>query len=220
MDDLNHGCACGKQGGGCHPPEPQEDTTEHGHHPLHEHGPHHGCGHDHPHAPHGHEHPHDDHEHGKPHRCHHAEIIHQLQQERDEHLAGWQRSQADYQNLKKEVERQRQEFMLFANEGLFQELFPIVDFFKFAYEHPPAKEVQDTEWYMGIQHIRDELNKVLEQQGVKQIPTTGTSFNPSLHETVEEVQSDQPSGAILEELATGFTLHGKLLRPAKVKIAK
>lgn len=195
MHDPNHGCACG--GGAC------------GHHPQ-----------ELPHQPpKPHEHAGTEHAHHE-HRCHHVEVIHKLKQERDEHLAGWQRSQADYQNLKKDVEKQRQGFMIFANEGLILELLPIVDFFKFAFEHRPPKEVQTTDWFLGIQHIRDELNKVLEHHGVKQIPTEGAIFDPQRHEAVEEEASDQPSGTILNELATGFTLNGKLLRPAKVKIAK
>lgn len=161
----------------------------------------------------GEEQPHD-------HGCHHQEIITALTRERDEYLSGWQRAKADYQNLKKETEKQRLQWIQFANEQFLLELFELVDFFQYAFSHEVPQEVKTTEWFEGISHIQDRLHQILEKSDVQSIETEEKMFDPTLHEAVEERESDKPSGTILSECSKGFLLHGKVLRPAKVIVAK
>ena len=145
--------------------------------------------------------------------------VERLRQQVEEYLNGWKRAKADYANLQKETERRQSEFIQFANAALIHELLPLVDHFKQAFKHLPA-ELNDSEWVKGIRHIQTHLNKVLAEHGIQEIRTSGEKFDPTRHEAVEEVESDQPAGTIIEELKTGFLLHDRVLQAARVKIAK
>ena len=73
----------------------------------------------------------------------------------------------------------------------------------------------------GIRMVQKEFHKVLEDNGVKKIETEGKQFDPNVHEAVLVVPTtDDPDGAILEEVRAGYTLNDRLLRPAQVKVAK
>ncbi|MFA5106852.1 MAG: nucleotide exchange factor GrpE [Patescibacteria group bacterium] len=142
-----------------------------------------------------------------------------LRQQAEEYLNGWKRAKADYANLQKETERRQSEFIQFANAALIHELLPLIDHFKQAFMHLPA-ELNDSEWVKGIRHIQTHLNKILAEHGIQEIRTVGEKFDPTRHEAIEEVDSDQPAGTIIEELKTGFLLHERVLQAARVKIAK
>lgn len=151
---------------------------------------------------------------------------HQLelcQQQAGEYLSGWQRAQADYQNLQKDTAKRISENIKYATEGLLMELLPMVDHFKYAFNGIPEAE-RDSSWLKGIEYIQTNFMKILEEHGLEVIPTTGEQFNPELHEALEEVEADggknQKSGEIAEEVATGFKLNGKIIQCAKVKVIK
>lgn len=150
----------------------------------------------------------------------------------DEYLAGWQRARADYQNLQKETERRITEIIRYSNEEFIRELLPTVDHFTYAFKGIPTEE-RSKGWVKGIEHIQTNLLKTLESHGVQRIPTVGQPFNPELHESVEEVSAEgdkkndtigesgtSTSGTIAEEVAAGFTLNGKVIQHAKVKVIK
>lgn len=143
-----------------------------------------------------------------------------LKKQNEEYLAGWQRARADYQNLQKDTARRITENSKYATEALLLELLPIVDHFKYAFKGIPAEE-RDSSWLKGIEYIQSNYMKILEEHGVEVIPTVGELFNPDLHESVEEVEADGvKTGIVVEEMATGFKLNGKVIQCAKVKIAK
>lgn len=145
------------------------------------------------------------------------QTIQQLEKSAEEYLNGWKRAQADYQNLQKETAKVREEFSQFATEGLLRELLPLVDYFDFAFRRLP-EGLEKSEWFTGIQHIYKELMQVLERHGVRVMNTAGETFDPQFHEAIEEVEAEGESGSIAEEVQKGFLLHGKVLRPARVKI--
>lgn len=128
-------------------------------------------------------------------------------------LAGWQRSKADYSNLQKETDKRIIAFREYAEEELLIELFPLVDYFKHAFKKVPEVE-QESDWLQGIKHIQDYLNKVLKENGVTEIETVGKEFDPEQHEVVKGIK-----GKIVEEVETGFKLHQKIIKPAKVVLA-
>ena len=143
-----------------------------------------------------------------------------------EYLAGWKRAQADYQNLKKDTERERQEFAKYANERLLEELIPIAEHFDymFAAEQVEPMEAETTErvrkWINGVRAVRSELFKTLEGLGLIPIDDSG-AFDPTRHEAVGSEASDQiPSGNIKRTVTLGWQLHGKVLRPARVILSK
>ncbi len=155
----------------------------------------------------------------------------ELQAKCDEYLAGWQRARADYQNLQKETERRITEIIQYSNEEFIRELLPIIDHFTYAFNGVPTEE-RSKPWVKGIEHIQTNVLKILESHGVQRIATVGTAFNPELHESVAEVGPEEKeplgglggatgtSGTVAEEVAAGFTLHGKVIQHAKVKVIK
>jgi molecular chaperone GrpE len=137
----------------------------------------------------------------------------------EEYLNGWKRAKADYINFKREQEQRQKELIEFANAGMLLDIFPLVDQFKQAMKHVP-KEIEGSNWLVGITHIQNNLKNILKGLGIEEIATVGEQFNPEMHEAIEEVNSDQEKGTIVEESTTGFRLNGRVIQPAKVKVAK
>lgn len=135
-----------------------------------------------------------------------------------EYLAGWKRAQADYQNLRRSVEQEKIDMVKYANEALLQDLLPLVDHFNMAFKAVPEKD-KTSSWLKGVEHISTNLKQILQEYGVTVMNTVGQKFDPTQHESVGEMPSDQPEGTVAEEMSAGFLLHGKVIQPAKVKLS-
>lgn len=129
------------------------------------------------------------------------------------------RATADYRNLQRESEEKLHSMRKFANDQLLLELFPLVDYFDSALAAIPDEHTQQG-WVQGIKHIQDYLMTILKNHEVERMHTLGQQFNPNVHEAVAEEASEQPDQTIIKELQAGFAMHGKVIRPAKVIIAK
>ncbi|MBI3120225.1 MAG: nucleotide exchange factor GrpE [Candidatus Kerfeldbacteria bacterium] len=148
------------------------------------------------------------------------ERIAELERQSQEHLDGWKRAKADYQNLQRDTAQERQRMMQFANVEIIHRLLPLVNYFQYAFHEIPDTHTSDP-WITGVKHIYDQLLKFLNEEGITMMETIGKPFDPSLHESVGEVEStNQKPGTILEQTQPGFLMHGKCIRPAKVKIVK
>ncbi|MGH9866425.1 MAG: nucleotide exchange factor GrpE, partial [Candidatus Acidiferrales bacterium] len=128
------------------------------------------------------------------------------------------RLQADFDNYRKRIERERHQERHRGAEGLVEHLLPVLDAFDRAISaHPDAAH---DEYRTGFQLIRKQLFDVLAKQGLQKIETDGKRFDPHMHHAIERVEtSDEPDGAVLEELQAGYVFHGKVLRPAMVRVA-
>lgn len=139
------------------------------------------------------------------------------QKERDEYLDGWKRAKADLINYKKEESKRFMEMAKFASEDLIGEILGILDSFDLGLT---ALE-KDGKAEKGLYLIRTQLEDVLRKRGLERIAVSvGQPFDPATHEAVAEIESDKPSGAIIEEIERGYLLNGKIIRPVRVKIAK
>ena len=138
-----------------------------------------------------------------------------LQKERDEYLEGWQRAKADFLNYKKEEAVRMREMVRYTQEEFLLGLVPILDNLERAEKQVKKKD----EVTKGFLYIAEQIKGFLKNNGVQEIKSVGEKFNPELHEAVEEVQGGK-AGYIVEELEKGHTFKGKLLRAAKVKVAK
>ncbi|MBU0571214.1 MAG: nucleotide exchange factor GrpE [Candidatus Omnitrophica bacterium] len=140
--------------------------------------------------------------------------------ERDEYYNRWMKVHADYENTRKRMEKEKLDYVRFANEMLIARFFPIVDNFDMALL--AMDKAEDKEAVMdGIKLVQNEFHKVLEDNGVEKIKTDGEEFDPHVHEAVLAVETDEhPDGMIVEEVRTGYKLNDRLLRPAQVKVAK
>ncbi|OIP79796.1 MAG: nucleotide exchange factor GrpE [Parcubacteria group bacterium CG08_land_8_20_14_0_20_48_21] len=165
-----------------------------------------------------HQHQHDTHD-GKKSQKIEKELL-EAQKKCAEYLAGWKRAQADYQNLKKETEIQKAAWIKFAHDQIITELLPVYDNFKMSLMHVPDNQ-RDSQWVVGLTHIKTQMQHVLQDNGVAEIQTVGKSFNPENHEAIEAVATNayEPD-IIVEELKPGYTLHDKVIQAAKVKVAK
>lgn len=132
----------------------------------------------------------------------------------------WLRALAEYENLKKRVEKEKEETVKFSNQFLIIEFFPIMDSFDSAISS--IEKSNDKEAFMkGLKMLQGEFHRILEVNGLKKIKTAGEKFDPNLHEAQEEIFTDKfPEGVIAEEIRSGYTLNGRLLRPALVKVSK
>lgn len=130
------------------------------------------------------------------------------------------RAHAEFENVKKRLEKERMDFLKYANEGLILEFLPILDNLEIAEKH--IKEAKDFKAVQeGVDMIQNQIQKFLKDIGVEKLKALGQTFDPNLHEAVEtEESSDVDDGIVVEELKPGYNFNGRLLRPASVKIAK
>lgn len=141
----------------------------------------------------------------------------EAKEEAQTNLSGWQRSQADFENYKRRKENESQELVQFAREVTVAKLLPTLDSLSQAILHIP--EGVDEKWKNGMMGTLQQLDKVLEELGVKKIEAVGKPFDPNFHEAVQEVVGDE-DGIVMQEFMTGYELNGKVIRPSQVSISK
>ncbi len=151
------------------------------------------------------------------------ELTQQLEaaeQRASEAESGWQRARADYQNLKRRSEEQRAEFASIAGDRLLIRVLDLADDFDLAVEHVP-EEAQDSPWVEGITAIDRKLRALLEAEGIEAMGGEGEPFDPQTQQAISyEDTADVPDGTVIKVLQRGFTIHGRILRPALVAVAR
>lgn len=133
--------------------------------------------------------------------------------------AGWQRTQADFLNYKKQANEERASLISSANSDLIYQILPVLDNFKLAADHMP-RELADNNWAQGIKQVERQLESILQNEGLERIKTVGEQFDPNLHEALEHIESDRPEDEVISEILPGYIYNSQVLRPAKVKVAK
>ena len=143
------------------------------------------------------------------------------EKERQEYLDGWQRARADHINDRKDLEKQKAEFIKFANEGLIMQVLPVVDSFEMAMKER-AWESTDKNWRDGMLNVYNQLLAVLKDNKMEQIDPKEETFDPKYHDsigTVETKDKDEDN-VVVEVLQKGYILEGKVIRPARVKVGQ
>jgi len=132
--------------------------------------------------------------------------LEELKKKSEEYLNGWKRERADFINYKKdEIERIGQ-LVKYANEEIILNLLPVLDNLCLAANH-----VKDP----GVLQIQKQLEDFLAKEGIKPIEVLGKKFDPVIMEAV-----DGDGEVVSEEVQKGYTMHEKLIRPAKVRVTK
>ena len=146
------------------------------------------------------------------------EKIKKLEEEKQEYLDLSQRTRADYANFKKEVESTRVADRKFATKRFIEELLPVLDSYDMAQGNKEAWEAVDKNWRMGVEYIFAQLRTVLEGEGVTQFGKIGDTFNPELHESMEQmdVENESDNDKIMKILQNGYKMNDIILRPARV----
>ena len=138
----------------------------------------------------------------------------------DEYLDHLQRMKAEFENYKKRAAKDQASLIEYANQDLILKLLDIVDNFDRAMEH--KNEVNDVgEFITGIEMIQTQLNAMLSQEGVLAIEALGKTFDPTIHEAVMCVATNEhPDNIVIDEIKRGYMFKDKLIRPSMVKVSK
>ncbi len=128
------------------------------------------------------------------------------------------RTAADLDNYRKRSAREREDAIRYANQGLLEDLLPVIDNFEMGML--AASQDKSSMIYIGMDMVRRQLNEFLSSQGVEEIPTNGL-FDPNLHDAVaQEECAVGDEDRILKVTRRGFRLRDRLLRPASVVVSK
>ena len=129
------------------------------------------------------------------------------------------RAVAEVDNVKRRTQRERDEYVRYANEGLVRDLLPILDNFDRALDAARATQ-EAAKVVEGVALIQRELLKVLERVGVTRYSAVGERFDPNRHDATGRVVSvNQAPDTVVAELTPGYLLNGRVLRPAQVVVA-
>jgi molecular chaperone GrpE len=127
------------------------------------------------------------------------------------------RRQADFENYRKRVEKEREQERHRGIEALVEKLLPVLDAFERALsvlDHPAYAEYRK-----GFELIYKQLSEALTKQGLQRIESVGKEFNPHFHHAIERVESgEHADGTVIGELQPGYVFHGRVLRPAMVRV--
>jgi len=126
------------------------------------------------------------------------------------------RAQADWDNSRKRILREKEEAVRYAGEALLEKLLPVLDNFEMG-----MQAAQTTTDAQGFAMVQSQLQGVLRDAGVETIESVGQPFDPHRHEALGHVESDEhPEEHVVTQMRKGYKLKDRLLRPASVFVAK
>lgn len=143
----------------------------------------------------------------------------QLQKDAEEAHNRYLRTLADFDNFRKRQRDEMTRMCDYAREGVIGKILPIMDNFDRALQAAEAQHSYEA-LVEGVNMTVKQLKDMLEKEGVEPIEAVGQEFNPELHEAMMRVPTEEhPENTIVDEFEKGYTLNGKVLRPAKVRVA-
>jgi len=151
-----------------------------------------------------------------------TEKLKNCEKEKSDYLTGWQRDKADFINLRKQDEKERDEFVKFALVQFFKEIINVIDSFDMAMADKKHWEKAPSEWRSGIENIHSQLLKTLEKNGLSRFSPLGIKFDPQEHEAVGVIHTEkkEEDHKILETVQFGYKIEGRIIRTAKVKVGE
>lgn len=135
--------------------------------------------------------------------------------------SGWLRTQADFENYRRRVDQEKTNWTDDAKAEMLSQVMPILDNLSIAINHAPEKS-DSADWISGIVYIGKQLNETLDAIGIERIdPASGDVFDPSTQEAIGTAESKEiASGCIMKTETVGYKIKNKIIRPAKVLVAK
>ncbi|HHY46892.1 MAG TPA: nucleotide exchange factor GrpE [Firmicutes bacterium] len=147
----------------------------------------------------------------------------QLAEERRQkeyYLAGWQRTQADFENYKKRIEREREEMVRGITDAVLSNFLPVLDNLDAAFAFTSGGK-EDDPVIKGIEMIKRQVAEFVERQGLKVIESLGKPFDPRYHEAMQQVVDDSvEEGTVVREVRRGYISHDRVLRPSLVVVSR
>jgi molecular chaperone GrpE len=145
-----------------------------------------------------------------------AEEFARLAAEKEELMATLVRRQADFDNYRKRIERERKDETRRGISRLLHDLLPVLDGFERALAAHPAHD----DYRKGVELIYRSLSDTLARHGLERISAEGKKFDPHYHEAIERVEThEHPDGTILQVVQEGYLFDGRVLRPSLVRVA-
>ena len=132
----------------------------------------------------------------------------------EERLTQLKYLRADFDNYRKNFEKERKIIMELADENLIKELLVIIDDFERALQSMENEKNKE-----GLEILRKNFLKILESRGLKKIESLGKKLDPYYHDALLKQKSDKEDGTVLEEIQPGYMLKSKVIRHSKVKVA-
>ena len=143
--------------------------------------------------------------------------LRKLKAERDSLFDRLARQQAEFENFRKRTQKEQSEFREYLAGDFAKSLVPILDNFNLALKADGSAE----DLRQGVELIRKQMEQMLSKFGIQAMETKGRQFDPRQHEAVEIVETTEaPDNTILEELQRGYRIKDRLLRPARVRVAR
>lgn len=145
--------------------------------------------------------------------------INPIGKERDEAMNGWKRAQADLANYRADEHKRFEEFAKFAHESIMKDLVAVLDSFALALKAIPEENAAGK----GAALIKAQLEETMKKYGLERIVVEkGSPFDPRHHEAIaaKPPENGESPDAVLEEVEAGYALRGKVIRPARVIVAK
>jgi molecular chaperone GrpE len=137
-----------------------------------------------------------------------------------EYLDNWRRSVAELSNARKRMAREQEEIVRGAAARVLERLLPVLDDVDRAFANVPPEQA-NSEWVSGFRMIQRKLEGLMESEGVTPIAAVGEHFDPHVHYAVTHEEADGlEEGQIIAEVARGYKLGDKVLRPSMVRVAK
>lgn len=134
------------------------------------------------------------------------------------------RMMAEFENYKKRTQKEFSQVIQQANEKLITELLPVIDDMERTMKSAPETDAMDTKsqtFIKAVEMISQKLNQILTRQGLKPVESVGKEFNVDLHDALMQVETpDKISNTVVEEYEKGYLLNDKVIRHAKVIVAK
>jgi len=143
-------------------------------------------------------------------------LIEEAKEYKDKYI----RLYAEFENARKRMEREKMEFVKYANEELVIEFLGVLDNLERSVEAAQAKHEDYTAFLQGIEMVMAQVHEMLTKNGVKPIEAQGKMFDHHCHEILMQEESDAEEGIVLEEFQKGYYLGDKVVRTVKVKVAK
>lgn len=134
------------------------------------------------------------------------------------------RSLAENQNLRKIHEKEKEDLIKYSSSSFAREILNLADNLERAFglfkDNPKFKSDEFKDTMLGIELIEKELINSFDKNGIKSFESVGKKFDPNFHQALNEVESEQEDGMVINEIQKGYMLNDRLLRPALVSISK
>jgi molecular chaperone GrpE len=128
------------------------------------------------------------------------------------------RNAAEFENFKKRAQKEKEDIQKFGSERMLRDFLPVADNLERALDH--AAEHALAQVLEGVKLVQKQLDAALGKHGVTGFSAVGRLFDPNLHEALMQQESDAPPNTVISEMARGYKLNDRLIRPAAVVVAK